>query len=229
MNRIHIANSYDDAKAVRRAIKNPWLAEALDRVFAYSAPGTSRQEFIITVNEYVAFFDYCKPFRCECGGEVHIKASVGLYKCTGCGSLWRQDRELLTDNRPHVHTAECTHVPAPRSSDDTPQAVVGIYEYEGELFAVRPSKTNPDRTVALRIIVAPSNRMNQDGAISKLTFERAKGMVYRLKEEHRLTHARAEELSIQYGNCICCGKGLKVAESVKRGIGPVCAKKYFVS
>jgi hypothetical protein len=40
--------------------------------------------------------------------------------------------------------------------------------------------------------------------------------------------ARAQELTIKYGRCIACGRKLYVSESVKRGMGPQCRKKWFI-
>jgi hypothetical protein len=37
---------------------------------------------------------------------------------------------------------------------------------------------------------------------------------------------KAKALTIRYGRCICCGRRLKAAQSVERGIGPVC-RRYF--
>jgi hypothetical protein len=57
-------------------------------------------------------------------------------------------------------------------------------------------------------------------------FEYAAGAIYRLTVGHRLTIEQAETLSLQVGACMICGRDLTVKESVARGIGPVCRKRY---
>jgi hypothetical protein len=90
--------SYDEAKKIRRTIRNPWLTVALDRVMAFSDNAHERrQEFTMTVLEYVHARDNgLLPFRCECGGEVHYRPSTCGYKCVGCNALYRSNRERLS-------------------------------------------------------------------------------------------------------------------------------------
>lgn len=47
-----------------------------------------------------------------------------------------------------------------------------------------------------------------------------------VKPGDQMNVERAKELMIRYGRCIVCGRFLKVAKSVERGIGPVCFS-YF--
>lgn len=42
-----------------------------------------------------------------------------------------------------------------------------------------------------------------------------------------LTVEEAAEYGHRTGNCLCCGRELTVAESIERGIGPVCLAKHF--
>jgi len=53
-----------------------------------------------------------------------------------------------------------------------------------------------------------------------------KGAIYTLKAEERLTLAQLEEWGISTGVCAICSRLLSTAESVARGIGPVCASRY---
>lgn len=53
-----------------------------------------------------------------------------------------------------------------------------------------------------------------------------KGAIYTLKASERLTLAQLEEWGISTGVCAICGRLLSTAESVARGIGPVCASRY---
>lgn len=60
----------------------------------------------------------------------------------------------------------------------------------------------------------------------RIDFEYAPGAIKVIREEHRMDLERAKELAVQYGRCLNCGRKLKVAESVERGIGPVCIKRF---
>jgi len=53
-----------------------------------------------------------------------------------------------------------------------------------------------------------------------------RGAIYTLKAEERLTLAQLEEWGISTGVCAICSRLLSTAESVARGIGPVCASRY---
>jgi hypothetical protein len=53
-----------------------------------------------------------------------------------------------------------------------------------------------------------------------------KGAIYTLKQEERLSLAQLEEWGLSTGVCALCSRLLSTAESVARGIGPICAKRY---
>lgn len=53
-----------------------------------------------------------------------------------------------------------------------------------------------------------------------------RGAVYTLKQTERLTLAELEAWGISTGVCAICGRLLSTAESVARGIGPICASRY---
>jgi hypothetical protein len=52
------------------------------------------------------------------------------------------------------------------------------------------------------------------------------GAIFDLTPADRLTLEQAEELSIAVGACMICGRTLTAKQSVARGIGPDCRKKY---
>lgn len=101
----------------------------------------------------------------------------------------------------------------------------GVFEKDGEIFVVKPTR-DKQRLYAMKLVEAPSDRLNVEGEHVKFDFEYAKGVIYNLSETDRMDLERAKKLMIRYGKCIVCGKKLKVATSVERGIGPVCIK-YF--
>lgn len=52
------------------------------------------------------------------------------------------------------------------------------------------------------------------------------GLKRQLPEARRMTLQEAKDFILRYGQCVRCGRRLKAAESVERGIGPVCIT-YF--
>jgi hypothetical protein len=108
----------------------------------------------------------------------------------------------------------------------------GVFEKDGEIYVVKPNR-DKTRLYAKRVIEIQLStpRVLEDGTEVNydIEMEYAKGVIYKLSESDRMDTARAEELTIRYGRCIVCGARLKKAESVKRGIGPVCRKSLKVA
>jgi hypothetical protein len=102
----------------------------------------------------------------------------------------------------------------------------GIYEHAGEIYAVRPSRTNKGRLVAYQLIVQDAKHVTEAGEDVGIRFEYAKGMVYEIKPEAQMDLARAQQLSALYRRCIACGAKLEAAKSVRDSLGPVCVKKF---
>jgi hypothetical protein len=91
---------------------------------------------------------------------------------------------------------------------------LGLYETPaGEIFRVKISQQG--RPYAMRVVLP-----------SPVTFEFAPGAVAKLTADMRMSLERAEALSIEFGQCMVCGRELTATDSVKRGIGPIC-RKYF--
>jgi len=101
----------------------------------------------------------------------------------------------------------------------------GVFEKAGEIFIVKPNRAKT-RLYALKLVETSSDRLTEQGKRVSFDFEYARGAIFDLSEEDRMDIERAKELMIRYGKCIVCGRRLKVAESVERGMGPVC-RKYF--
>ena len=117
---------------------------------------------------------------------------------------------------------------APRRPEASPVAAdltTGVYEVNGEVFVVKPNREGT-RLYAKKLIEIRGSRLNDEGDIVKIEFEYAPGAVKRIRPEHRMSVERASELTIRYGRCINCGRRLKDATSVLRGIGPVCVKAF---
>ena len=103
---------------------------------------------------------------------------------------------------------------------------IGVYELpNGEIYVVKPNRAKT-RVYAMKLVESPSERLTETGTHVKFDFVYEKGAIYKIKPEYKMDIERAKELMIRYGRCIVCGRRLKVAESVERGIGPICIK-YF--
>lgn len=85
-----------------------------------------------------------------------------------------------------------------------------LYEVEGEIFRTFESRSTGNLYAKI---------WTDEG------WEYATGAIRRIRPEHRMTVERAKELSVRFTRCIRCGADLTNAESVERGIDPVCITK----
>ncbi|AXH68935.1 hypothetical protein SEA_SPARKLEGODDESS_256 [Streptomyces phage SparkleGoddess] len=79
----------------------------------------------------------------------------------------------------------------------------------------------------IRVKVSRSSGNPYGMLLNKQThkFEYAPGILRGVNPDNRLTLEDAAEYGINSGWCLICSKELTKEESIKRGIGPVCAKK----
>lgn len=102
----------------------------------------------------------------------------------------------------------------------------GVYEVNGEIFNVKYNRAKTN-LYAQRLVEKPNiERLTEADTVVHIEFEYAPGVVRRLRPHHKMSIERARELTIRYGRCLACGRRLKNAESVERGIGPVCRKAF---
>lgn len=117
---------------------------------------------------------------------------------------------------------------APAEAPFDPQTLeIGIYRVGETIYKVKPNR-DKTRKYAERLIytVGEAKRLTEAGTEIKAEYEFARGAIYRIRPDNRVTGQEAEELSIVFNSCIACGRHLKAAESVAAGIGPVCRKKW---
>jgi hypothetical protein len=134
---------------------------------------------------------------------------------------------------------------APGSAD--PVTEVGLYERGGRVYKVQRSKTSGNLYAkVLDITEVPqeceghesTGSEESDGedmgqtvycdgtcrpAKKKAKYEYAPGAFRVLDASAKIGLERANELSLQVGACMVCGRTLTAKESVARGIGPICA------
>lgn len=85
-----------------------------------------------------------------------------------------------------------------------------LYEVDGEIYRTFTSRSTGNLYAKI---------WTDEG------WEYAAGAIRHIRPEHRMTVERAIELSVRFTRCIRCGADLTAAESVERGIGPVCITK----
>ena len=111
-------------------------------------------------------------------------------------------------------------------SNDFPQVGPGVYQLPtGEIYLVKYNK-DKTRVYAKKLVETKSERLTEQDKVVGFDFEYVLGAVYNIIPTDRMSFEKGKQLMIKYGRCIVCGKRLKTAESVERGMGPVCVK-YF--
>lgn len=110
-----------------------------------------------------------------------------------------------------------------------PSAVeAGVYETEAGIYVVKRTR-DKQRVYAKKLVElrdTQGDRLTECSERARFDFEYAPGAIYTLTEDDRMPLERAKELTVRYGRCINCGRRLKVAESLERGLGPVCVKAF---
>lgn len=102
----------------------------------------------------------------------------------------------------------------------------GVYETPaGKIYVVKPNKQKT-RLYAKQLVEIDAERATEAGERVQIEFEYAAGAIFELAPGMKMPLERAKELTIRYGRCIVCGRGLKAAKSVEQGIGPVCIKSF---
>lgn len=94
------------------------------------------------------------------------------------------------------------------------------YYVHGEDFLVVVENRAKTNTYAKRLVVTKENGR------SKARWTYAKGLGFAVADLTPMTLAQAASFGHLHGVCLVCCKQLTDPESVKRGIGPVCATKF---
>lgn len=107
------------------------------------------------------------------------------------------------------------------------QPEVGVYVLpDGTIVKAQPNKAKTNvytlRWITIggeRLVDATEDRVHGE-------WEYAPELKREIKPEFKMTLEQAKDFILRYGQCARCSRKLKAAESVERGIGPVC-KNYF--
>ena len=177
-----------------------------------------------------------------------------LYTCTkrGCrnqGILWvsaTPAASRLATGRPilcpvcgdcAVLKPASTIAPAPAPAAQSPAPVAEIVRLEvedagvyvlpdGTIVKVQANKEKT-RVYAKKWIVISGERLTEADTREHGEYEYAPGLLPQVEREGvRMTLEQAKAFTLRFGICARCGRHLKAAESVERGIGPVCWKWF---
>jgi len=137
------------------------------------------------------------------GADAILKACLHLSKVNTIYELDRDHAKKMIDSLvtlPKIQVAE-------------PDLEVGAYRHNDQIFSVRKSRESG------RLHAYVFNLVTKK-------WEFARGLVYEIKPEERLTLAQAMQFGASTGFCVHCGRTLTVQKSVVAGMGRVCASKY---
>lgn len=154
--------------------------------------------------------------------------------CTSCGNRVEADNGVCTkvEGRWTVqHPADCcppaVEAPAPRENLGQ-TCEPGVYVLpDGDAIVKVQANQAKTRVYAKRWIETGERILDSDGVTRvRGDWEYAPGLIATIRPEHRMSLEQAKAFIVRYGRCVRCGRKLKAADSVERGIGPVCVK-YF--
>jgi len=108
----------------------------------------------------------------------------------------------------------------------SPDAVEpGVYKKDGTIYKVQTTR-DKQRRYAKRLVKIGGDRLNENFERVNWTYEYAPGAIKTLIITDRMNEEDAKNFGLEYGICASCGRKLEQADSVERGIGPVCMKWF---
>ena len=147
-----------------------------------------------------------------------LSASEMIRKHLAGNSLSKRQASALIDTL--IRTSEMNFgTPAvPVTRPVRVEAPLGIYRVDETIYCVRKARQS-ERVYAYQLITTEGENPRWDYVAGK---------VFDLKVENMISLEVAQQYGRQTGICCICGRFLTDAESVTKGIGPVCERKYSV-
>lgn len=99
------------------------------------------------------------------------------------------------------------------------KAPVGVYKRGDDIYRVIKGRQSSN-TYAQKLATDPSGQP---------VWDYAGGMIFELKVEELISPEVAAQMGRSVGYCVICGRFLTDAESVAKGIGPVCEKNTSIT
>lgn len=104
---------------------------------------------------------------------------------------------------------------------------IGVYIMpDGRIVKVQPNKAKTNRYALVWKEIRGERLVDATEARVHGEWEYAPGVIKEVKPEFKMTLDQAKDFILRYGQCVRCSRKLKAADSVERGIGPVCIQ-YF--
>lgn len=167
------------------------------------------------LQSYAGDFDYLLDLRSRLNPRrgLSYRQAAGVLNCMAAEARQKQ-AQVATPGQPAT--------PARIAVEDE-----GVYVLpDGTICKVQATRDKA-RTYAKRLVEIGGTRATEAGSRVNAEYQYEQGLVQRVASEGRkLTLEEAKALTLRYGWCIRCGRHLKAAESVERGMGPVCVT-YF--
>lgn len=159
---------------------------------------------------------------------LHLAGTRRLDRLGTCGEERLENVGAMLENGQLTRAAVSRLIDELRAAPyDDPEVLVGpgVYRRDGTIYAVRKNRTNA-RLHARRLVEIGGRRLTEAGEVVNVDFVYDRDALHELRPEHQMTLEEARPFIIRYGRCLFCGTELKAAESVDRGVGPVCIKRY---
>lgn len=144
-------------------------------------------------------------------------------------STWERHFDLMYDGSKFVSSREASAVidwlfTLPKKRGEQPE--VGIYVLEdGAIVQAKENKAKTNVYTKLWVGIN-GERLTLAGDRQHGEWEYDPKLKGQLATARRMTLDEAKQFILIYGRCVRCGRTLKAADSVERGIGPVCIQ-YF--
>lgn len=118
--------------------------------------------------------------------------------------------------------------PAAPAKQERVELEDGMYLFDGNYYKVQHAVHGSGNQYA-KVAVIEDVPSHLGAAHDEVTvrFEYARGVVAKLRPEHKLTYEQAKAFGALYGTCCRCGKTLTDELSIALGIGPVCGGREF--
>lgn len=156
-------------------------------------------------------------------------------RCTKCGGNVPAEQGILTGSRATgwgTEHATCPEVApsaptAPAAAPTGQDAGIGVYvTSDGRIIKVQDNKAKTAKYAKRWIEIGGERLVDATEAHVNGDWIYEPGLIREATTARRMTLAEAKHFILRYGKCVRCGRRLKAAQSVERGIGPVCIN-YF--
>lgn len=194
---------------------------------------TAKQiELINKLKDQKVWDEHCydrTPEESEAYATEHPEAfNAGVHIRLG-RSLWETeqfDKRIASLIIDALMACENKAETAPLASTTEPEAGVYLDVAEGLLYRIYKGQQS-GRMLAKRIDTHSDGPLAEDQYVA-YTYV---GAAWRIFTDNftRLSLAEVGDLGKKFDHCLCCGRRLDDPESVDRGVGPVCARKYEVA